>query len=154
MHYVCCHLQKHLYGHNFWTKERRMMILIRGHVLWVKDYIYLSVRLSTYLSVSAHLSICPSVCQRALHVSHRGQLLTVTGDCSCLVIILRCKAIWKFQHYVYHHHHPSSFSEDERLSVNWWYGYNKFSLAKRFRGPCCVEIYLFSQCFTFHNCTA
>ena len=34
---------------------------------------------------SGHLLVCLSVSQVVLQVSHRGLLLTVTGDCSCLV---------------------------------------------------------------------
>ena len=147
-------LQKHILGHNFWTKLHRMMILMSRTMFWgpknqmapfilmvghsVCPSVHPSVRpFCTSICLSSHcprlfdlsvcplvsLSVCPSIClavrpsicpstcmsicplvcpsvhssvcltinlivihpSKGLSGLHWGLLLTVTGNCSCLV---------------------------------------------------------------------
>ena len=95
--------QKYVFGHNFWTKAHRMMILVSKAMFWgsryqiaplillaglsvhksVHMFMYLSIRLSVHLA--AWLCISVSISLFIHQVFHWGLLLTAMCSRSCPV---------------------------------------------------------------------
>ena len=73
-------VENYVLGHNFWNETHRMMIL--GSRCQMAPYYFVSQSVCLSIWPSIGMSVRPSI---SLSGFHRGVLLTVTHNCSCLV---------------------------------------------------------------------